>query len=161
MSSTIHTDVILALTSIHVCLCHVLDKRCDFFFFFFRADEDHLWQQSSINVSRCALKTRWAGKPCAAFPVFLNVTSSCYTFVHHSWNWQRAAVTYQYILESYPCVLITYICRFDQPTYLGDTYSYTDVDPIGLMTLPTTFITTGFRSTRQISIADVPCHVLP
>lgn len=67
-------------------------KRCDFFSMHFCVDRLTvlaLWQ-SSINVSRCALKTRWAGMPRAAFPVFLNLTCACYTFVHHSCNWQRA-----------------------------------------------------------------------
>lgn len=48
------------------------------------------WWQSSINVSRCALQTRWRGMPRAAFPVFLNFTCACYTFVR---RWQRAELT--------------------------------------------------------------------
>lgn len=77
------------------CSCvwrRVPGKRCDFFSMHFCVDRLTvlaLWQ-SSINVSRCALKTRWAGMPRAAFPVFLNLTCACYTFVHHSCNWQRA-----------------------------------------------------------------------
>lgn len=77
------------------CFCvwrRVPGKRCDFFSMHFCVDRLTvlaLWQ-SSINVSRCALKARWAGMPCAAFPVFLNLTCACYTFVHHSCNWQRA-----------------------------------------------------------------------
>lgn len=77
------------------CFCvwrRVLGKRCDFFSMHFCVDRLMvlaLWQ-SSINVSRCALETRWAGMPRAAFPVCLNLTCACYTFVHRSCNWQRA-----------------------------------------------------------------------
>lgn len=72
-------------------------KRCDFFFpcilVWTQITWVLAWWQSSINVSRCALQTRWAGMPRAAFPVFLDLACACFTFVH---CWQRAAVTVGY-----------------------------------------------------------------
>lgn len=69
-------------------------ERCGFFFpcvlVWIQTKWVLAWWQSSINVSRCALQTRWRGMPRAAFPVFLNFTCACYTFVR---RWQRAELT--------------------------------------------------------------------
>lgn len=160
------------------------EKRCDFFFpcilVWTQINWVLAWWQSSINVSRCALQTRWAGMPCAAFPVFLNLTCACYTFVH---RWQRAEITvahaimgaiFWFALETYShtymmsSIHCTNQCRC-MIHHLPGIYSYPAVCLIRLMTLGATFIITGVGSTKRIRntdvavclATDVQLHVLP